>query len=112
MHPVSSDILCSYSLCTQRDSSSLTLGHTLDTGYTLQRQVCIGGDVTLGITPPYSYCHTGYIPSVIVAVSHLVHTEHWVYTLGAHSKLLSYYALGIVLGMDGPPANRGVSFTT
>ena len=31
------------------------------------------------------------VPSVTVAVSHLVHTEHWVHTLGAHSKLLSYY---------------------
>ena len=40
------------------------------------------GDVALGITPPYSYCHTGYIPSVTVAVSHLVHTGHRVYTLG------------------------------
>ena len=77
MHPVPSHILCSYPVCTQCDSSCLTLGTQ--------------GCVALGITPAYSYCHTGYIPSVIVAVSHLVHTEHWVHTLGAHSKLLSYY---------------------
>ena len=84
MHPVPSHILCSYPVCTQCNSSSLTLGThwAVGIGYTLQRQKCIGG-MLLWVLPHLTATgHTGYIPSVTVAVSHLVHTGHRVYTLG------------------------------
>ena len=64
------------------------------------------GDVALGITPPYSYCHTGYIPSVTVAVSHLVYTGHWVYTLG----ILGTYPLDDmpISSFDDSPSSLGL----
>ena len=60
----------------------------------------LSATVTLGITSHYSYCHTGYIPSVTVAVSHLVHTGHRVYTLGI---LGTHPSLGIT-----PPQRRQI----
>ena len=38
------------------------------------------------LSPLTSSVYTHCIPSVTVAVSHLVHTEHWVHRLGARTQ--------------------------
>ena len=58
-----------------------------------------------------------YIPSVTVTVSHLVHTGQWVYTLGTHSKPLSYcvyphLTATFTLGITPPWRVMNVTITT